>query len=178
MDHGQSESFNMNLIRTLPGYYELNGVLHLRTGSEQGRSTASEATDTLLFGPLLALHFQWTVSIQLAQVKFPRSISPRRHFPHFQNHFRFSMTLSLDSISRLTNKVFPPPENGETHEDLSYIFEQSDPTVDPEDENPELTNEVLFFHHIAVDGEPETYRKTVEMVRKNRISPTVSVSRA
>lgn len=80
------------------------------------------------------------------------------------------MTLSLDSVSQLENKAFPHPPNAVTHEDLSYVFEQLDPTVDAEDENPDLTNEVLFFHHMSVDSDPETYQKTVEMVRVNHTS--------
>ena len=76
------------------------------------------------------------------------------------------MTLSLASVSRFGNKAFPPPENPETHDDLTYIFEQSDPINDAEDEGQDLKTEPIFFHHISVDSDPETYKKTVEQVKR------------
>ena len=78
------------------------------------------------------------------------------------------MTLTLNSISRYGNKDFPPPENSETHEDLSFVFEQSDPYFDPEDENPDLKFETIFFHHISSDSDPETLQKTSEMVMRKQ----------
>jgi hypothetical protein len=74
------------------------------------------------------------------------------------------MTLSLSSISRIGNKAYPPPDNSETHDDLTFVFEQSDPIIDAEDENPDLKTEPIFFHHISVDSDPEIYQKTVEKV--------------
>jgi hypothetical protein len=75
----------------------------------------------------------------------------------------FSLTLALDQVSPISTPI-GEPENSETHEDLSYVFEQSD-YQDPEEDVPDLKlPEPFFFHQTATEIEQETLDATVKLV--------------
>lgn len=56
------------------------------------------------------------------------------------------------------------PENPESHEDLSFAFEQSD-YQDPEEETPDIkTVEPFYFHQTVAETEPQAMEALVEKV--------------
>lgn len=62
------------------------------------------------------------------------------------------MTLALTEVSSIQTPI-TGPENPETHEDLSFVFEQSD-YQDFEEETPDIkTVEPFYFHQTATDSE-------------------------
>jgi len=78
-------------------------------------------------------------------------------------YFECSLTLSLDSVSSIANPI-PPPENAENHEDLSFVFEQSD-YQDPEEDVPDpKLAEPFFFHQTTTELDADTLSKASQLV--------------
>jgi len=73
------------------------------------------------------------------------------------------MTLALNNAGPISSPILPP-ENAIDHEDLTYVFEQSDYT-DPEEDISDLKGvEPLYFHQTSVDSDPETLDKIQQKV--------------
>lgn len=75
-----------------------------------------------------------------------------------------SVTLALVNVGPITSPI-PSPENPENHEDLAYVFEQSD-YQDPEEETSDLrTVEPFFFHQPTVDVDAEANSTLITKVK-------------
>ncbi|CAL8110187.1 unnamed protein product [Orchesella dallaii] len=73
----------------------------------------------------------------------------------------YNMTIALDNVAPITSPILPP-ENAIDHEDLTYVFEQSDYT-DPEEDISDLKGvEPLFFHQTSVESHPEVLDQIME----------------
>ena len=65
-------------------------------------------------------------------------------------------------------------ENPETHEDLVFVFEQSD-LNDGEDEAPDLHSaEPLMFHHNAGESDPEVLQGIMNRVNIRKLKTSFS----
>lgn len=78
------------------------------------------------------------------------------------------MTVALENVAPIATPI-APPENSIDHEDLSYVFEQSDYT-DVEDDISDLKSvEPLFFHQTSHEPEPEVVEKIMKKVGESSI---------
>ncbi len=76
------------------------------------------------------------------------------------------MTLALENVAPISSPILAP-ENSIEHEDLTYVFEQSDYT-DPEEDISDLKGvEPMFFHQTSNELEPEVIEKIMEKVKLN-----------
>lgn len=99
----------------------------------------------------------FSVSLQQLQ-KYP-NLSVMRNEMFFG-----SMTLALENVAPISTPI-PPPDNAIEHEDLTYVFEQSDYT-DPEEDISDLKGvEPMFFHQASQESEPEVVEKIMEKVK-------------
>lgn len=74
------------------------------------------------------------------------------------------MTLALENVGSITTPLATSPENSIVHEDLSYVFEQSDYS-DPEDDISDLKGvEPMFFHQAAHEMNEENVGKIMQKV--------------
>lgn len=78
--------------------------------------------------------------------------------------FSYSMTLALENVGPISTPILAP-ENSIEHEDLTYVFEQSDYT-DPEEDISDLKGvEPMFFHQTSTELEPDVVEKIMERVK-------------
>lgn len=79
------------------------------------------------------------------------------------------MTLALENVQSIATPILAP-ENSIEHEDLTYVFEQSDYT-DLEDDISDLKGvEPMFFHQTSHEMDEETITKIMEKVMNNEIN--------
>ncbi|ODN03791.1 Vitellogenin-6 [Orchesella cincta] len=74
----------------------------------------------------------------------------------------YNMTIALETVTPIASPIQFASENSIDHEDLTYVFEQSDYT-DPEEDISDLKGvEPLFFHQTSVESDPEVLDKIQE----------------